>query len=67
MEQLWRRYGVFTVPLGVQALLAGLKVAGVVRWSWWWVLAPVWLCVLVCACFLGLDMLALSNWGKRTR
>lgn len=24
-------------------LLIGLKVMGVLTWSWWWILAPVWL------------------------
>jgi hypothetical protein len=26
----------------VAALLAGLKLAGVVEWSWWWTLLPLW-------------------------
>lgn len=24
-------------------LFTGLKLAGVIDWSWWWVLAPVWI------------------------
>ncbi len=24
------------------ALLIGLKLAGMLAWSWWWVMAPVW-------------------------
>lgn len=23
-------------------LFVGLKLAGVIHWSWWWVLAPLW-------------------------
>lgn len=29
--------------LGLLTLLfIGLKLAGVINWSWWWVLAPLW-------------------------
>jgi hypothetical protein len=29
--------------LGLLGLLfIGLKLAGVIAWSWWWVLAPIW-------------------------
>ena len=29
--------------LGLLTLLfVGLKLAGVIGWSWWWVLAPLW-------------------------
>lgn len=24
------------------AVLAGLKVAGIIGWSWWWVTLPIW-------------------------
>lgn len=24
-------------------LFIGLKVAGVIKWSWWWVLSPMWI------------------------
>jgi hypothetical protein len=27
------------------AVLAGLKVAGIVAWSWWWVMLPLWTAV----------------------
>lgn len=23
-------------------LFVGLKLAGIINWSWWWVLAPLW-------------------------
>lgn len=30
--------------LGLLAILfIGLKLAGVISWNWWWVLAPLWL------------------------
>ena len=30
-------FGVLTI------LFIGLKLASVINWSWWWVLAPMWL------------------------
>lgn len=35
-------------------LFIGLKLGGVIAWSWWWVLSPLWLPFLVAlliACF----------------
>lgn len=35
-------------------LFVGLKLAHVINWSWWWVLAPMWLpFVIVCLIVLG--------------
>lgn len=28
-------------------LFIGLKLGGVITWSWWWVLAPLWVGVVV--------------------
>ena len=28
-----------------------LKLTGYIAWSWWWVLSPVWITVIIC--FLG--------------
>ena len=28
-------------------LFIGLKVAGVIKWSWWWVLSPLWISVAI--------------------
>lgn len=28
-------------------LFIGLKLVGIIDWSWWWVLSPVWICVLL--------------------
>ncbi len=33
--------GIFVAML--QVLFIGLKLAGHIDWSWWWVLAPLWL------------------------
>lgn len=27
----------------LQLLLIGLKLGGVLAWSWWWVLSPLWI------------------------
>ena len=45
--------------LGLLAVLfIGLKLGGVITWSWWWVLAPLWggvaLAVLVLAVVFGI-------------
>lgn len=55
--------------IGFSGLLAilfiGLKLGGVINWSWWWVLSPLWIpvaiilailaivlvCALIAACF----------------
>jgi len=31
------------------AIFLTLKLCGVIAWSWWWVTAPLWGCVLICA------------------
>ena len=28
-------------------LFIGLKLGGVIAWSWWWVLAPIWIPVAI--------------------
>jgi hypothetical protein len=28
-------------------LFLGLKLGGVIAWSWWWVLAPIWIPLLI--------------------
>jgi hypothetical protein len=48
-------------------LFIGLKLTGYITWSWWWVLAPVWVSaaivgLIVLAC--GLAIAALAILGK---
>ena len=31
------------VPSLLLVLFVGLKLAGVIAWSWWWVLSPIWI------------------------
>jgi hypothetical protein len=34
--------------VGLLAILfIGLKLTGYIAWSWWWVLSPVWISVIV--------------------
>ena len=28
-------------------LFIGLKLAGVITWSWWWVLSPIWIPLVI--------------------
>ena len=28
-------------------LFVGLKLAGIISWSWWWVLSPIWMPLLL--------------------
>lgn len=66
-----------TTPLFLLFLLfLGLKLAGIITWSWWWVTAPLWgglaiiLVVLLCVGIGWLFVRALSKarksngWGK---
>lgn len=29
-----------------------LKLTGVINWSWWWVLSPLWISLILCALIL---------------
>ncbi len=31
----------------LQILFIALKLTGVITWSWWWVLAPIWITALL--------------------
>lgn len=34
-------------------LFVGLKLAGVISWSWWWVLSPLWISAILLAVLLS--------------
>ena len=36
------KYSGITLSL-LLVLFVGLKLAGVISWSWWWVLSPIWM------------------------
>lgn len=41
-------------------LFVGLKLGGVIEWSWWWVLSPVWITAGLAA-VVGVIILFLSR------
>jgi hypothetical protein len=38
-------------------LFVGLKLTGYINWSWWWVLSPLWISVLVGLAILAIVLL----------
>jgi hypothetical protein len=50
----------FTGPLTI--LFIALKLTGVISWSWWWVLSPLWigLALLLAVLVLTLGMFGLA-------
>lgn len=50
-------------------LLIALKIMGYIKWSWWWVLAPIWiqwLIVLIVLAIVGIkDYLMKKSFKKR--
>ena len=61
---IWNR-GRGLLSLALPALIV-LKLTGVIAWSWWWVLAPLWISGLLLAPVL-LVLLILLGWHIRTR
>ncbi|GIH07381.1 hypothetical protein Rhe02_54480 [Rhizocola hellebori] len=48
-------------------LFIGLKLGGVINWSWWWVLSPLWIpLALVVVIFAFAGVFALAFGGRRT-
>lgn len=46
-------------------LFIGLKLGGVISWSWWWVLSPIWITLLLVILILALLAMASvsgRNW-----
>lgn len=59
MENDNRNGGIgFATLLGL--LFIGLKLSGIITWSWWWVLAPFWgpalIMLVIAAVLLGVVM-----------
>jgi hypothetical protein len=45
-----------------------LKLTGSIDWSWWWVVAPLWLPItvgVVIFLFVGLIGIAIETWVKK--
>ena len=60
-----RRHWLLADLAALQAMFLGIRLAGVVRWPWWLVLAPLWVPAAAVVVFLGFDLFALSRWGRR--
>lgn len=45
-------------------LFVALKLTHVIGWSWWWVLAPLWICAALAVVALGVGV-ALIAWATR--
>ena len=39
-------------------LFIGLKLGHVINWSWWWVLSPIWISLLIGIAFLTILLIA---------
>lgn len=55
----------FMGPLGL--LFIGLKLAGVITWSWLWVLAPFWIGIVLALLFWLCIMLLAALTVNKTR
>jgi hypothetical protein len=53
------------VIAGVTVLFASLRLAGVVRWPWWVVFAPVWAPLAAGLLVLVASLWADEDWGKQ--
>jgi hypothetical protein len=38
-------------------LFIGLKLAGIIDWSWWWVLSPMWIPLAILAVFFAIPLI----------
>ncbi len=47
-------------------LFIGLKLTGHIDWSWWWVLSPIWISVVVfvSVVIIALIVLLVRDWWK---
>jgi len=48
-------------------LFIALRLAGVTDWSWWWVLSPLWLAVVLAALAVGALFLTFALGGLYAR
>jgi hypothetical protein len=44
----------------IQIVFIILKLVGVIHWSWWWVLSPMWISLLLALIIIGLVVVALK-------
>lgn len=48
-------------------LFIGLKLTGVISWSWWWVLSPMWISFLIAMPFIIMWLWVLYVVNKDNR
>ena len=41
-------------------LFLGLKLAGAINWSWWWVTSPLWICGILLAMLVTAALLSMA-------
>ena len=46
-------------------LFIALKLCGIISWSWWWVLSPIWICLCVAGGLLAVAGLMVA-WGSKS-
>lgn len=51
------------LPTLLLVLFIGLKLTGYINWSWWWVLAPFWLPLVLELILLGI--IAAAEYAKK--
>ena len=59
--------GIGFLPL-LAILLIGLKLGGIIAWSWWWVLSPLWIPAAVVLGFVAavsVIVLGVEFMGRR--
>lgn len=44
-------------------LFIGLKLGGVINWSWLWVLSPLWIPLVIVLGILGIALLGVLCWA----
>ncbi len=48
-------------------LFIALKLTGVIAWSWWWVLSPIWISVLLAVVIVVVCLIFAAIFNKPTR
>jgi len=47
------------LPGLLTVLFVGLKLTGHITWSWWWVLSPMWITILIALAFFAFAFIIL--------
>ena len=62
MEKSHRNFGIGFLDL-LTLLFIGLKLGGFIAWSWWWVLCPFWIPLVIAIVILLLVQLVTVKHG----